>query len=162
MSNNFGKNLKFLRRLSGFTQTQLADVFGIKRNNISSYESGFAEPKLVLLLKIADYFDVEMSQLLEEEMEKSEPDLSAENVEIIDKNIALKFDMKQYLHITNEGQKILDGFIAFQKMKNVDSNGMSDNVELDRLLKILDALLSNNWALLNAFQDIHTPLAADS
>ena len=159
MSNNFGKNLKFLRRLAGFTQTQLADVFGIKRNNISSYESGFAEPKLILLMRFAEYFDVEMSQLLEESMESSSPDLSAVENEAVEKNTTLKFDMKQYLHTTNEGQKILDGFAAFHSMQNNEPGTLNSNIEVDRLLKILNALLSNNWNLLIALQQIHKPTA---
>lgn len=59
------KNLKYLReRNNRQTQESLADALGITRSAISSYEDGRAEPKLMLIDKIAQYFQVSLDQLL--------------------------------------------------------------------------------------------------
>ncbi len=59
------KNLKFLREQNGRqSQENLANSLGITRSAISSYEDGRAEPKLVVMNKVAHYFNVTLDQLL--------------------------------------------------------------------------------------------------
>lgn len=59
------KNLKYLREQnSRQSQEGLANTLGITRSAISSYEDGRAEPKLVVMNKIAQYFNVTLDQLL--------------------------------------------------------------------------------------------------
>jgi transcriptional regulator with XRE-family HTH domain len=53
-----------LRKSKNLTQEQLAGIFGIKRENISRWENGVAEPSRENLLKIADYFNVSTDYLL--------------------------------------------------------------------------------------------------
>jgi transcriptional regulator with XRE-family HTH domain len=59
------KNLKFLREQnSRQSQEALATALGVTRSAISSYEDGRAEPKLVVMNKIAQYFNISLDQLL--------------------------------------------------------------------------------------------------
>ncbi|WP_026998398.1 XRE family transcriptional regulator [Eisenibacter elegans] len=59
------KNLKYLReRNNRQTQENLADALGITRSAVSSYEDGRAEPKLVVMNRIAQYFNITLDQLL--------------------------------------------------------------------------------------------------
>lgn len=59
------KNLKYLRERNGKqSQENLANSLGITRSAISSYEDGRAEPKLVVMNKIAQYFNITLDQLL--------------------------------------------------------------------------------------------------
>ena len=62
---HFGKNLKFLRRLSSLSQTGLANALEIKRSNIASYESGIVEPKASLFLKTCIFFSKAPAEMLE-------------------------------------------------------------------------------------------------
>lgn len=59
------KNLKYLReKNSRQSQENLANALGITRSAISSYEDGRAEPKLVVMNKMAQYFGITLDQLL--------------------------------------------------------------------------------------------------
>lgn len=48
---NIASNLKFLRKKSGLTQQQFADLMGIKRASVGAYEENRADPKYDLLKK---------------------------------------------------------------------------------------------------------------
>jgi transcriptional regulator with XRE-family HTH domain len=53
-----------LRKSRNLTQEQLAEIFGINRENISKWENGIAEPNRENLIKVADYFKVSIDYLL--------------------------------------------------------------------------------------------------
>jgi transcriptional regulator with XRE-family HTH domain len=57
-------NIKFLRKLKGHTQAQLAEQLDIKRSLVGAYEEGRAEPKLATLVKIARLFQVTLDELI--------------------------------------------------------------------------------------------------
>lgn len=63
-TSNFGERLKQLRREKNLTQEQLADVFGIARNSIFSYETGRRIPDIEVLKCYAEYFGVTSDYLL--------------------------------------------------------------------------------------------------
>jgi len=72
------KNLKYLReRNNRQTQENLANALGITRSAVSSYEDSRAEPKLVVMNRIAQYFGVTLDQLLNVDLMK----LSDEEIE---------------------------------------------------------------------------------
>ncbi|MCB9222708.1 MAG: helix-turn-helix transcriptional regulator [Crocinitomicaceae bacterium] len=62
------KNFRKLRSFKGLNQTEFADLFGITRSTVGSYEEGRAEPKLETLLKIADYFKLSVDDLIRKEL----------------------------------------------------------------------------------------------
>ena len=53
-----------LRKSKNLTQENLAEILGIKRENISKWENEVSEPNRENLLKIADYFNVSIDFLL--------------------------------------------------------------------------------------------------
>ena len=63
-TSNFGERLKQLRREKNLTQEQLADVFGVARNSIFSYETGRRIPDIEVLKSYAEYFGVTSDYLL--------------------------------------------------------------------------------------------------
>ena len=60
----FGQNLRFLRNSRQMSQSAFAEVFGLKRTAVGAYEEERAEPKLDLLVKIANYFGVSLEDIL--------------------------------------------------------------------------------------------------
>lgn len=62
------KNIKFLRTKAGLNQEELAEKVGLNRDNITSYERGFA-PKLDALLRIVKFFHVSVEELCELDLE---------------------------------------------------------------------------------------------
>jgi len=57
------KNIRKIRTIKGISQTVFAEDFGINRANISSYEEGRAEPKMDLVIKIANKFGLDVEKL---------------------------------------------------------------------------------------------------
>src|SRR5690606_36887432 len=67
-----GSNIKKLRKVKGLSQQAFADLFGLTRGNISSYEERRAEPKIEIILKIAKYFGIPVAELLEKQLTVNE------------------------------------------------------------------------------------------
>lgn len=60
----FAARLKALRKEKGLTQQELADRLGLKRASLGAYEEGRAEPKLVNVVAMADFFGISVDGLL--------------------------------------------------------------------------------------------------
>ena len=60
----FRKNIYELRKLTRFTQREVAQRLGISQPSYIRYENGSAEPTLENLVKIADLYDVSVDFLL--------------------------------------------------------------------------------------------------
>ncbi|SHN12346.1 Phage repressor protein C, contains Cro/C1-type HTH and peptisase s24 domains [Cyclobacterium lianum] len=58
------ENIKFLRKTSGLTQTELADKLGVQRSMISAYEDGRSDPKISALETLTKLFDLSMDELV--------------------------------------------------------------------------------------------------
>jgi transcriptional regulator with XRE-family HTH domain len=59
-----GQNLKYLRKLRGWTQEEFANKLGIKRSLIGAYEEERADPRLDVLEILADIFKLSLDELL--------------------------------------------------------------------------------------------------
>ena len=62
-----GAFLKALRREKGITQEQLAEILGVSGRTVSRWETGFNLPDLDILIQIADYYEVEIREILDGE-----------------------------------------------------------------------------------------------
>lgn len=86
----FGKNIKKIRSIKKLSQLAFAELFGLKRSSIGSYEEERAEPKLEIIIKIAKHFNISVDSLVNREITVNElynfhlPD------EIIEKNQGTK------------------------------------------------------------------------
>ena len=78
MSTFFSQNLRFLlSNMSEKTsQEKLAELINIKKPTLGSYESGRAEPKYADLIEIAEFFKVEVDELLKEDLSKRLPGMA--------------------------------------------------------------------------------------
>jgi transcriptional regulator with XRE-family HTH domain len=63
-----GQNLKYLRKLRGWTQEEFSNKLGIKRSLIGAYEEERAEPRLEVLEVISDMFKVTLDELLRSDL----------------------------------------------------------------------------------------------
>jgi transcriptional regulator with XRE-family HTH domain len=63
-----GRNLKYLRRLRGWTQEEFSNKLGIKRSLVGAYEEERAEPRLEVLEVISDMFKVTFDELLRSDL----------------------------------------------------------------------------------------------
>ena len=66
-----GAFLKQCRKEKNLTQEQLAEKFGVSARTVSRWETGINMPDLSILVQLAEYYDVEIRELLDGEDRKS-------------------------------------------------------------------------------------------
>lgn len=151
---NFGKNLKFLRRLNALSQQQLATELGINRNNIASYESGYAEPNAKVCLRICAFFGKTPMQMLESIMVEH----VVENVQVVlpkaDITSQEIFEevFEKFMHETYEMTKMYDGYSSLVEMKNINPNNKVASelyASYTDLLDLLRSLIKLNWDIMH-------------
>lgn len=108
----FGKKLKFLRERNGLTQEQLANKFNLLKSSISMYENNVRLPNVEIIKDLANYFNVSIDYLLDNE-EKNKIDEELKEKEVLKK--------------------------ALQKSGFMKSNEDLTDEELDRLMKFVNA-----------------------
>ena len=59
-----GQNLKYLRKLRGWTQEEFAHKLGIKRSLIGAYEEERADPRIDILEVVSEIFKLTLDELL--------------------------------------------------------------------------------------------------
>ena len=62
-----GEFLKELRKEKGLTQEQLAEQFNVSRRSVSRWETGNNMPDLDTLIEMADYYEIDLRELLDGE-----------------------------------------------------------------------------------------------
>lgn len=61
------ENIIKLREMSHITQEQLAEIAGVSRGAVSQWEGGFSEPRMGAIQRMADYFKISKSNLIEDD-----------------------------------------------------------------------------------------------
>ena len=59
-------NLKHLRISHGMTQAEFAKIAGVSDKAVSTWENGLKMPRMGCIQKIADYFNIPTSQIIED------------------------------------------------------------------------------------------------
>lgn len=115
-----GNKLKKLRESEGLLQKELADKLNISTSTIGMYEQGRRDPDYTTLKKIANYFNVSIDYLLDNDVTNVD-DLELREIESLKK--------------------------ALQKSGFMENNEDLTDEELDRLMKFVNAnkeFLKNN------------------
>lgn len=63
-----GQNLKYLRKLRGWTQEEFANKLGIKRSLVGAYEEERADPRLEVMEVVCQIFKVTLDELMLKDM----------------------------------------------------------------------------------------------
>lgn len=63
-----GEKLKQLRLNKNISQKDIAEYFKIARSTWSQYETNQREPNIAMLLKISDYFNISLDELLKDKI----------------------------------------------------------------------------------------------
>ena len=64
---DMANNIKKLREQHNISQAELAQIAGVSNKAVSTWETGRNEPRMGALQKIADYFDIRKSDIIESE-----------------------------------------------------------------------------------------------
>lgn len=96
-----GTFLKGLRREKGITQETFAELLGVAGRTVSRWETGSNMPDLDLLIRIADYYDVDIREILdgERKSEKMNKDLEETVLKVADYSNEEKMRLIKKLHV---------------------------------------------------------------
>ena len=108
-----GAFLQTLRKEKGLTQEQLAEQVGVARRTISRWETGSNMPDLDILLELADFYSVDLREILdgERKSEQMNEELKETVLQVADYSNEEKARLLKRMH----GMFIagLIGFIVF-------------------------------------------------
>jgi transcriptional regulator with XRE-family HTH domain len=109
----FNVRLKQIRQKNNLTQSELADILGLKPTAISNYESERNEPSFDKLIALSKYFDVSCDYLL-----GVTDSYLPVGGEVLDKDIVEFFDL--YQQLTPENTVEIRSYINYllYKQKN--------------------------------------------
>lgn len=67
---SIGKNIKKLREIHNLSQKELAEIAGVTDKAVSTWENGIKDPRMGAIQKIADYFGILKSDIIEDPTSK--------------------------------------------------------------------------------------------
>lgn len=119
-----GEFLRDLRKEKDMTQEELAEKFGVSSRSVSRWENGITMPELGILVELADYYEVDIKELIDGER-KSE-NMNSETKETLQKaadyaEAEKKLVVKRKCIVTCVGTLafslcIIIGYIVFPKL----------------------------------------------
>jgi len=104
-------NLQFLRRKTGHSQQELADLLEIPRTTWSGYELGKVEPNIGMLQKISNFFHQPIDRLLSQRIDFDELEIArADTLRVL--AITMDQDQRQNIELVYSKAEAgyLDGF----------------------------------------------------
>ncbi len=119
-----GAFMKGLRKEKGITQETFAGILGVTGRTVSRWETGSNMPDLDILIQIADYYNVEIRELLdgERKSEKMNKDLEETVLKVADYSNEEKMKLIRKLHVFS-----WVGVVSFLVFLILESMGLADS-----------------------------------
>ena len=107
--------IKQLRKKKGISQSELAELIGVKNNTVSTWERGTRKPDFEALHLLSDYFEVSFEYILGSS-DKEEARVKPTQDELNELALAALADdlydnMKKYCMLSDKSQKMIDALI---------------------------------------------------
>ena len=125
-----GEFLKELRKEKGLTQEQLAEKLNVSRRTVSRWETGNNLPDLDVLIEMADYYEVDLRELLDGERKSEEMNKEMEEtvLKVADYSNEEKNRLMKNLHFFSKvGVIAFTIFIVLEYFGLADS-GITENI----------------------------------
>ncbi len=127
MKDYFPNNLKNLRIDNNLTQQGIADSLGISRSSYSSYETGVSEPNIEVLIKISNFFNCTIDDLLKNKIDTS-----------LIKMTKLSVDLDKFNYLKLK-VNLLKAREYYNKKKSTILDEIDDKIaEIDVVLEFID------------------------
>jgi len=96
-----GSFIKELRKEKGLTQEQFAEQFNVSRRTVSRWETGSNLPDLDILIEMADYYNLELRELLdgERKSEKMNEELKETVLKVAEYSNEDKLKVTRRMHL---------------------------------------------------------------
>ena len=125
------ERIKQLRKKKGISQSELAEVIGVKNNTVSTWERGTRKPDFEALNLLSDYFEVSFEYILGSS-DKEEARVKPTQNELDQLALSALADdlydnMKKYCQLSTKSQKMIDALInATYQMEKQDGELKGD------------------------------------
>jgi len=160
-------NIKLLRKQKGLSQEALATALGIKRSNVTAYETKNVEPRLRIILEIARYFDINLKDFISIRLNDTGKYPNFEDVQKIveapsvQMDIDSQKDIKQFVDKSMKIRKVLEGFKAFYTFKKNSIKEMTIDkkkltLDIDNFIQLMEHLLLYNESVVKAINNTNT------
>ena len=157
------ENMKFLRKQHAMTQGQLAGLLDSKRSLIGSYEEGRGVPKLSIIGRMAEIFEVSMDNLLAVDLSKKELEVGRPKTENTN-NIGGKGLKVLSVVVTPENEELIS--IVPVKASAGYLNGRADADYIGQLprfsMPVAELLLGRSYRVFQLKGDSMLPLTPGS
>lgn len=100
-------HLQFLRKKEGKTQQEVAHYIGVSTAAVSKWETGQSYPDIMILPKLATYYNVSIDEIL-----RYEPQMSKENIQKLYAKLAKDFQQQPFDDVLAEIQKIIKEYYS--------------------------------------------------
>lgn len=125
------ERIKQLRKKKGISQSELAEVIGVKNNTVSTWERGTRKPDFEALNLLSDYFEVSFEYILGSS-DKEEARVKPTQDELDQLALSALADdlydnIKKYCQLSTKSQKMIDALInATYQMEKQDGELRGD------------------------------------
>ena len=110
------ERIKQLRKKKGISQSELAELIGVKNNTVSTWERGTRKPDFEALNLLSNYFEVSFEYILGSS-DKEEARVKPTQDELDELALSALADelsdhVKKYSMLSNKSQKMIDALIS--------------------------------------------------
>lgn len=131
-----GSFLKQLRKEKNLTQEQLAETLNVSGRTVSRWETGSNIPDLSILVELADYYDVDIREIIngERKSEKMENELKDTLTQVAEYSNTEKKNLKKRMINISVGAAML---LLFAEMLDF-TNGFGGNIPKQPIQNMTD------------------------
>ena len=90
------EKIAIIRKMNNMSQETFAEELGVSRQAVSKWETGSSVPDIQLLLRIADFYNITIDQLIRDEFDLPISQADSERLEKAEAQ-ADSFDIEKYL-----------------------------------------------------------------
>ena len=129
------ERIKQLRKKKGLSQSELAELIGVKNNTVSTWERGTRKPDFEALNLLSDYFEVSFEYILGSS-DKEEARVKPTQEELDSLALSALADelydnVKKYCRLSTKSQKMIDALInATYQMEKQDGELKGEAFEI--------------------------------
>lgn len=130
-----GGFLKTLRKERGVTQEQLAEIFYVSNRTVSRWETGSNMPDLDILIQLADYYGVELREILDGERTNKimDKEMKETVLKVADYSNSEKQKLSRRLcglFVLGLASSTVYGFLQFKGIAETFTDGMVAGISL--------------------------------
>lgn len=148
-------NIKFLRKQKGMTVLELANYLGISQSFMTRIENGQRELSLDLAIKIANYLDCLVTDLVDKSYDDQTLEDMRTHIDEIDMQMAILFNKRMNVIKQISHYKKIHNMATLDKKREKQIYNNNILIVLDEFKPYYDSLLGTVLAISKDYQKKH-------